>query len=129
MRATVLTAGPGPAADAANRLAAALGDTPDLVVVGTAVSGGAPDPAVVAGLERTDLSDTVVFLVSVGHWPAERETADRALRPLVTAAGGRVPAPTLHLLGDDPIAVAAFARYWRPVACEWRPVAVESSRR
>ncbi|RTL64581.1 MAG: hypothetical protein EKK42_25325 [Pseudonocardiaceae bacterium] len=47
MRATVLTAGPGPAADAAARLAAALGDTPDLVVVGTAVSDGAPDPAVV----------------------------------------------------------------------------------
>jgi len=86
-----------------------------MLVVGSGVTDGAPDARLLEVLGGLDLAGTVVFLASVGAWPAETRTAERQLRPVVRAAGGWCPAPVLHCAGDDPRAVAAFCRYWRPV--------------
>lgn len=95
--------------DARRRIAVA-----DLLVIGTAVTAAGVDPAVATVLSRArGLAGTIVVLVAVGPWPAEANTIETHLRPIILRAGAKYVSPALVVDRDSTAATQSYCRHWR----------------
>lgn len=86
-----------------------------LVVICATARQGTVDPQLLELLRSGwDIGEAMVFIVTIGPWPQENQTADRRMRPLLLDAGAFCPAPSLHISNGLLAGMESYSRYWAP---------------